>query len=364
MEERTVQFNAKDNPEFYSVLKQRVNSYFKDTNQSKFANANMVIKSIFMLTLYFTPLVLMLTGFVTSTPYVLLMWVLMGLGVAGIGLAIMHDANHGAYSANSNVNKFFGFTLNYLGGYHVNWKIQHNVLHHTFTNIDGYDEDIEKKGIIRFSPNQEKRGLFKFQILYAPILYAILTLYWVTYKDFDQLFNYHKRGLLKAQGLSLRTALFRIIVFKIVYYGVLIVCPILLVPVSWWVIIVGFIIVHASCGQILALVFQSAHVMDETEFFNTDKSHSMENSWAIHQMKTTSNFAVGNVVLTWFLGGLNHQVEHHLFPTICHVHYPAISKIVKNTANEFSVPYLEQKTFFGALVNHFQFLNKLGVGTI
>lgn len=358
MQKPFIRFNNQDEPEFYKTLNQRVNEYFSQKGISKFGNAQMVIKSIFMFSIYFTPFVLMVTGVVTGIIPILAMWFVMGIGVAGIGLAVMHDANHGTYSKNEGLNKFMSFSLTYLGGYHMNWRIQHNVLHHTFTNIDGYDEDIEKKGIIRFSPNQEKRSVFKFQILYAPLLYSVLTLYWVTVKDFDQLASYHKRDLLKTQKLTFGTALFRIILIKVLYYSIIIGLPIAL-GISWWLVLIGFLIMHAVGGLILALVFQSAHVLDTTEFTLPEGS-SVENSWAVHQMKTTSNFSMGNVPLTWFLGGLNHQVEHHLFPNICHVHYPAISKIVKETAEEFNIPYLQQKTFAGAITNHFRFLNHLG----
>lgn len=361
MQNNFVRFNDKDNPEFFKTLNHRVNQYFADKGVSRYGNTNMIIKSIFMFSVYFTPFVLMTTGVVTGTWGVLLMWFIMGLGVAGIGLAIMHDANHGSYSKSKELNGFMAISLNYLGGYHVNWRIQHNVLHHTFTNIDGLDEDIEKKGIIRFSPNQERRRIFRFQTLYAPLLYAILTLYWVTYKDFDQLASYHKRDLLKTQKLTFRKALFRIVIFKIFYYAIIIALPIIL-GIPWWLVVAGFLIMHAVGGLILALVFQSAHVLESTEFA-TPEGTTVENSWAIHQMKTTSNFALGNVPLTWLLGGLNHQVEHHLFPNICHVHYPAISKIVKETAKEFDVPYLQHRTFIGAIGNHFKFLHRLGLGT-
>ena len=117
-------------------------------------------------------------------------------------------------------------------------------------------------------------------------------------------------------------------------------------------------------GIILALVFQPAHVVMETEFPEPDNEGSLEDNWAIHQFKTTSNFAPNNKVLGWYMGGLNYQVEHHLFPTICHIHYPAISKIVKATAEEYGVPYYSQKTFASAVKSHFQLLMRLGKGAV
>ena len=149
-----VKFNVNDQPEFFKEVRKKVNQYFKENNISKHANGGMVFKTVFMLCLYFAPLVLMLTGVVSSLWPVMIMWALMGLGMAGIGMSVMHDANHGSYSKNRLVNRVLGFMINFLGGYHVNWKIQHNVLHHSFTNVEDYDEDI-KIGLMRFSHNQK-----------------------------------------------------------------------------------------------------------------------------------------------------------------------------------------------------------------
>ena len=168
---KAIKFNEKDQPEFYKEVLNNVNAYFKEKKISRHANFNMKFKTVFMLTLYFTPLVLMCTGVVESVWGTTLMWVLMALGMSGIGLSIMHDANHGSYSKNQTVNRLLGFTLAFTGGFPINWKIQHNVLHHSFTNIEGWDEDIEK-GIMRFSPTQKRKKGFRFQIIYGPILYV------------------------------------------------------------------------------------------------------------------------------------------------------------------------------------------------
>ena len=356
-----VRFNNSKNPEFYNELRTRVNTYFKSNGISKHANLNMVLKTVFMLGLYFVPLVLMLTGVVTSFGSVIIMWCLMGFGMSGIGMGVMHDANHGSYSKNSRINKWLGFTVNFAGGYHTNWIIQHNVLHHTFTNIEGFDEDIEQK-VMRFSPNQKRHKFFKYQLFYAPFIYGLLTIYWVLAKDFIQLIDYNKRGLLKKQGLSFNKALTQMLVNKVFYFVVVLVLPLVLIPLVWWQVLLGFFIMHFISGLILALIFQPAHVLEETEFFVPDENTSVENSWAVHQMKTTSNFANGSIFFSWFVGGLNYQIEHHLFPLVCHVHYKDISKIVRQTAEEYSLPYNQHKTFFGALRSHFSLLHKLGTG--
>lgn len=356
-----VKFNKEDRPEFFKVLRSRVNQHFKDNQLSRHGNLEMKIKTIFMLCLYASPLILMLTGVVTSFWGMILMWVIMGFGMAGIGLAIMHDANHGAYSSNPLVNKTLGFALNFIGGYHVNWIIQHNVLHHSFTNVEGFDEDIDK-GIMRFSPDQEHKNIFRFQILYVPVLYSVLTLFWLLVKDFQLLFRYHKKGLLKGQGMSFQKAFAHILFNKIWYVVLTLVLPILLIDLPWTQVLLGFFLMHIISGIVLGLIFQPAHVLEGTNFYKVDDGGSVENSWAIHQLLTTCNFATKSVFFSWYVGGLNFQIEHHLFPNICHVHYKDISKIVQATAAEFNIPYHQKRTFWDAVVSHFTLLHKLGSG--
>ena len=86
----------------------------------------------------------------------------------------------------------------------------------------------------------------------------------------------------------------------------------------------------------------------------------MKNTWAIHQLKTTVNFGAKSKIINWYTGGLNHQVEHHIFPHISHIHYGKISKIVRDTAKEFNLPYKEYKTTRKAIAAHFKFLKEMG----
>lgn len=363
MSRASVKFNSQDQPEFFKELRQRVNLYFKEKNISRHANLNMKLKTLFMIGLYFTPYLLMMFGVVTGFWPLMIMWVLMGLGMCGIGLSIMHDANHGAYSKNKFVNNALGYLVNFLGAYHVNWKIQHNVLHHSFTNVDGHDEDIAKEGIMRFSPNQPRKDFFKFQIIYAPFLYGMMTIYWLISKDFQQIVRYHKNDLLKGQGLSYSRCMAEVVFNKLWYVVLFLVLPILILNIAWWQTLIGFFTMQFICGLILALIFQPAHVINETSFYVPDEHGSVENNWAVHQLMTTSNFANNSRIFSWFIGGLNFQIEHHLFPNICHVHYRHISKIVKATAEEYGVPYYHHKTFLKAVESHFSLLHGLGTGS-
>jgi linoleoyl-CoA desaturase len=346
--------------DFFSTLNQRVNEYFKSNNISRYANAEMKIKTVCMFAFYFVPYLLMLTGVVANPWGMFVMCLAMGMGMAGIGLSVMHDANHGGYSNKSWVNNLLGFSLNMVGGNAFNWKVQHNVLHHTYTNIHEVDEDISPRGVLRMTPHSDWKFFHRFQHFYAWFFYGLLTLVWIVVKDFVRIIRYQKDGHLKKQKANLMTEWLILIATKLIYVTYIFVLPLVFLPVTWWQVLIGFVAMHYIGGFILAIIFQPAHVIDGTEYPLPDEDGKMENSWAIHQLHTTTNFANNNRILNWYVGGLNFQVEHHLFPNICHVHYRNISSIVKNTAEEFGLPYKNEPTFIGALVSHAKLLKQLG----
>lgn len=356
----SLRFSGSSGEEFVKVLNKRVRNYFKENNISRNANASMVVKTIFMLSLYFVPYFLMIFGVVTNIWLIALMWVLMGFGMAGIGLSIMHDANHGAYSEKKYVNNILGRVLIFLGGYAPNWKLQHNVLHHTYTNIHGYDEDIDAPDLLlRFDPHKKLNKIHRYQHFYAWFFYGLMTIMWSTSKDFKQFFRYKKMGLTKLEGSRPGLMLAELIASKLIYFAVILLIPIMVLPIAWWVTLLFFLLMHFIGGLMLGLIFQPAHVMQTTDF-PLPKDGTIENEFAIHQILTTTNFAPENKLFSWFVGGLNYQIEHHLFPNVCHVHYKDISQIVRQTTQEFGLPYHSQPTFFGAVKMHAQMLKQLG----
>ena len=355
-----VKFLTRDKTKFFRTLNKRVNNYFKENNIKKTGNWRLYTKAIFMFALLIVPLVLILT-LRDSMPVwgQILSMITIGIGMAGVGMNVMHDANHESFSSKKWVNKLMGSSIYILAGNDYNWKVQHNVLHHTYTNIQGLDEDIDAGRIIRFSKHAKWLKIHKFQKYYSIFLYGLLTINWAITTDFKQSYHYLKRHLSYGKFPNPATQWTKLIIGKILYYALWIVLPLSL-GFAWYQVLIGFFIMHYTAGIILSVTFQLAHVMPNTEMPLPDKDGNMDHTWAIHQLFTTSNFAPKNKFVEFFTGGLNHQVEHHIFPHISHVHYKKISKIVRDTAKEFNLPYNEYKTFVGAFIEHIKQLNYLG----
>ena len=312
-----------------------------------------------MLSLYTGPLVVLNSGLVTSTWALFGLYILAGLGMAGIGMGVMHDAIHGSHSANRRVNKWLSYTMNLIGANANIWRIQHNVLHHTFTNIDEADDDINAPFFLRFSPHSPHNRLHRYQHWYVWFFYGLSTLSWVTTKDFIRLNRYKQLGFIEG-GRQLVKEIFQISAWKVVYYSFSLVIPMVVLPFGFWTVLLAFITMHFVTGLLISIIFQTAHVMPDAAYPMPDTNGKIDHNWYVHQLVTTNNFSPKSRWFSWFIGGLNYQIEHHLWPNISHVHYHKISKIVEETANKFGVPYQVKKSFFSALAAHARMLKSLG----
>lgn len=364
MESHKLRFGHAEKDGFMDVLAERVHHYFRTHNISPYANTRMRIKTAIMLILYLAPYAVIVTGLASGSLWLFLpLWLIMAAGIVGIGTSIMHDAHHGSYSPKPKVNRAIGYALELIGGYSPTWKIQHNVLHHTYTNISGFDEDIDSLKLLRFSPFQPREWYHRFQFIYAWFFYMFMSLAWMTTMNYMQLFRYRKEGLLEKNQLSFGSAFLSLTLFKLFYYAYIIALPVLFSGMAWHYIISGFFLMHLSAGLFLSCVFQPAHIMPTSGFarpVDTNGVKVIESPWALHELHNTTNFAPRNRFLTWFIGGLNYQIEHHLFTGVCHVHYPRIAPIVKATAREFGLPYHSEPSFFKALASHAKMLKQLG----
>ncbi len=341
----------------YTALNSEIERYFAENKLSKKGNSFLYFKGIFFVSflvycyiqlVFFTPELLFLN---------ISLCIFAGFTLAFIGFNVMHDACHGSFSEHKAINDTFSYSMNLLGSCAFIWKIKHNLVHHSFTNIDGIDADIIQTKLLRFAPTQQKRAVHRYQHIYALFLYAVSYITWIFFNDFEKYFKQKVHETPIARFDTKQKLIFWLskLYFLVVY---------LLIPIYFLGIktaLIGFLIVAVACGVMLSVVFQLAHVVEKTEFEDaTDTTLFLEAEWAEHQLNTTANFATNNALVSWFLGGLNFQIEHHLFPYISHVHYPKIQPIVQRVCADYGVEYRQYPTLGNALVSHFKMMKILG----
>jgi linoleoyl-CoA desaturase len=350
-------FSNKNN-DFFNSLKQAVDDYFINNNIKRTGDWRLFSKSIILITTAIVAYTILMYVKPESSLLALALCGLLGFILASIGFSVMHDANHGSYSTKPWLNDLMGLTMNFMGASSFFWKQKHNIIHHTYTNVDGIDDDIAKSPIIRQCETQRWVPAHKVQHLYLLPIYALSTIFWVFIMDPTKYFK-RKIYTTEAWRMKLRNH----IIFwatKVLYLFFYIALPITLWGFLPW--LAGFFVYHAFMGLTLSIVFQLAHVVENTEFESIalDETKHIDTAWAEHQIKTTSNFAMGNKVVSWFVGGLNYQIEHHLFPKVSHVHYPAISKIVEAKCKEYNLPYNYYPTVGSAFASHMRMMKWLG----
>ncbi len=340
---------------FYSDLKSKVDEYFKQRNLAQHGNKMIYIKSaIYLITFLATYAVLVF--FTPMAAIAIPLTVVFGLLTAGIGFNIMHDGSHGTFSPNKTVNTVASWTLNMLGASSFLWNIKHNMIHHTFTNIDGHDDDIMTEPFIRMCKSQRKLKIHRYQHIYWVFLYGWMYAGWVFLLDFSK---YFKKEIAAKSNIKFSVrAHIGFWVTKVIYVITFVVLPLQFMPWTHW--LVGYLTWLFTTGFITSIVFQLAHATEQTTFVEEEKAFEIESDWAVHQVQTTANFGSRSKLLSFLTGGLNQQVEHHLFPKISHIHYPNLSPIVKEICEKHGLEYLEQPTFFHAVLSHIKFLRRLG----
>jgi linoleoyl-CoA desaturase len=345
-------------PSILTELRAAAAARLSETGRSRKANAAMVVRTIVLLGVTFGAYSVILAGGLPGWAKLGLAMVV-GVGVAGIGFGIAHDALHGAYSSNPRVNRLLGYTFDLCGASSYLWNHGHNVAHHTYTNIDGHDGDVASSSLLRKSPDAPHQPHHRYQHLYGFPLYSLATLNWVFVKDYKDLLL----GAGAPGGKGHRAAdVAALLAGKAVYYAWSLVIPLMVLAQPWWQVLIGYLAMHLTAGLILGLVFQLAHLVEGMEFPTPDAEGTVSRGWVEHELATTANFANGNRLLTWYVGGLNHQIEHHLFPRVCSMHYPALRPIVVDAARRYGLVYHHQPTVVAAIRSHYRFLKRMGGG--
>lgn len=341
---------------FHGELKKRINGYFNEKGKPVTGGMRIFTKALVLLAL-FSALYIHLVFLTPPVWLAVVECVVLGFVVASIGFNIMHDGGHGSFSKKPWMNNVAAFSLNLLGGSHFMWNMKHNVIHHAYTNIDGVDDDIDIQPWMRMSSTQPKYAMHRYQHLYFWFLYAMLYIFWVFVMDYQKYFS-RKIGSMPLKKMSVSDHLV-FWGFKALYIGLFIALPIYKLGFIAWLI--GFLTFSVVTGFVISIVFQLAHTVEHTHFpIPNATTGRLEDEWAVHQLKTTANFAPHNKLISWFVGGLNYQIEHHLFPKISHIHYPEIRRIIKQTCQEYGVPYIEYAKMRYAVASHVAFLKQMG----
>lgn len=318
-------------------------------------------KAALMFLLFVGPYILMIS-FHFEFYQLLLLSVIAGVGMAGIGFNIAHDACHNAFSKNPAVNRILGLGFNLIGMSDYIWKITHNVFHHTYTNVYEKDEALKESNAFRFSPDAPHRPILRFQHLYALPSYSLYTLTWLFLYDFEKLLKYNGYGSADPADKHPLSEILILISSKLIYLFVALIIPIFFTGLNVWTVIICFLVMHLVAGTLTTTFAQPAHIVESTVHITPDDDGNIEHNWMVHEMMTTTNYGTKNKFITWFTGGLNFQIEHHLFPKVCSVHYESIAPIVKGAALKYGIPYNEIGSHRVAVLEHLKMLKELGRG--
>jgi linoleoyl-CoA desaturase len=315
-------------------------------------------KAVLILVWFFGSFVLLLS--VTSVWLQMALWFSYGLAASAVGFNIFHDANHGAMASGRSTNLLIGsFAATILGASRYLWNYKHHILHHRFTNIHGWDDDLETRGFLRITAQQEWKPRYRGQHLFVAGLYAVNAFEMVFIKDWVQYFTLRINKHQRIPPLSPPEKI-EFWMGKILYLAIFIGLPLALLPFSQFV--AGMLIYEVTLGLALALVFSMAHQVESVSFpIPSAATNGLAGEWAAYQMRTTANFANRHPGWNWYSGGLNHQIEHHLFPAMSHTHYAAIGPIVRRTGIEFGLPYHHFDTYGAALHSHYRHLRALSL---
>ncbi|MFN0200792.1 MAG: fatty acid desaturase family protein [Bacteroidia bacterium] len=353
-----IRFNNASNKKFIEVLKTRLSAHFDKLPNNQHANTAMWVKVWFWLLSWLgTYLLLILAGKEMSGYQQLLVAVLHGFTHLFIAFNISHDANHYAISKSRTVNELYSLSLDLIGVNSYLWRVSHNEEHHTYINVLEVDNNINGFGVLRFSPQDRLLPFFKYQHLYAPLLYGLVTFNYATFKDFQLGWKAIKNGR-KIPAMEIVKMLF----FKMFYFLYVVIIPYMVLEIPLWKILLTFVFVHFLLGLTLSFVFQCGHLTEDAHYPEVDENGNINDAWAVHVVKTTCDFGSENPFLNWMVGSINIHVIHHIYPKICHIHYHDVYPIVKQTAEEFGLYYRQYPSFWSAIRSHIKILKELGRG--
>ena len=337
---------------FFRDLANRVNLFFKLNRLKKHANAQALAKAVLLFSVYLFLQVYIF--FADSLWLFYLCYMLSGILSIFVALNIGHDAAHNCFVKSKRLNNFLTDIFDLLGTSGYIWKEKHVFSHHAHVNIPRMDADIRESKLVRFFPDTKWEKINKYQYIYMWMLYPLYTFLWSFIWDFQDIFNYKISG--KPQARIPKLQVFKILFYKFFFVARLIIIPALVLPFSWSAAITAFLIMSLSASVTITFVLVSAHVGEHNNFPEPNEKGNMPTSWVRHQIITTCDFATNNKMLSHLFGCFNHHLAHHLFPNICHIYYPQLTRIVKKTCAEYGMPYMSNPSLIYAIRSHHTFL--------
>lgn len=345
--------NSSESKEFMATLKHRIACHIEENRGSQYANQNMWFKVFWILALWAGTYALILSNKIHG-PWLFVLAMTHALTHLLIAFNISHDANHDALSRKPSVNKLFSYSLDLIGVSSYFWRIAHNQQHHTYINVLNWDDNVNGYGIMRFSPDDTQRKIHRFQHIYASLLYGLVTLNYVTIKDFKLVFK-----AIKYQKTITVGAIVELLASKIFYFSYVFVIPMYLLDLPFLNVLAAFLAGHFVVGLLLSYIFQCGHLTEDAHYPHVEDEH-IQDAWAIHVVKSTCDYAANNKILTYLSGAINIHIAHHLFPTICHTHYKSLIPIIRQTAHEYHLKYREHDGVIDAVASHLYMLKELG----
>lgn len=338
----------------YEQLSAQVNAFFVAQQSERSGDRRLFRKAIIIVALFLASYAALL---LVPEPLNLLGWLAHGIATALVGFNVMHDGAHESFSRSRRLNRLAALSFNLIGSNRFYWAQKHNRNHHTFTNVDDVDEDIDAFGLFRMSPHQPRYWFHRFQHWYVWFLYPLTSLFWFFVLDYKAWFSrtIGKRPFSKNPALADQAEFW---FSKALYLLIYLILPLQFLSTSD--VVTGFLLMHAVLGFLFAVVFQLAHVVDKADFPEPNAHGEMADEWAVHQLRTTVDFATNSRFLTWALGGLNFQAEHHLFPRVSHVHYPQLHQLLQQPLQQLGYPLRSYPTLWAALAGHYRHLRALG----
>jgi linoleoyl-CoA desaturase len=284
-------------------------------------------------------------------------YVLMGLMMVLLYLNIIHEASHNSLFRNKKINSLFMYLFDLIGANSYIWKLRHTRLHHNFSNVAGWDSDIQQSSLFKVFPSDETKRIHRNQHIRVFFVYPLYLLNWLLIRDFKDYFS--KQQTIQKICKIPFIEYVKLFLFKSVFLFFIIIVPAVFFDFTWLQSLAAFVIMLIVAGVFALTVLLPPHANIKNDFPVVENG-ALSSSWFRHQLETTNDITTSNWFTRHIMGDFNYHLAHHLFPKISHVYASEVSKIIKEHASRYDLPY-RSYTLFEALKYHYLLIKKNGM---